>query len=316
MKKLFFNATLAGAALLLSGCSWFSWMGFDDEDGGDERARRVTAVQNAEAPQMGAPHGETMADRRLTDIHEKQLALYDRLAVEGKELSDPDYDRLINEVVTEYQSYLLDYPDSVHGFILYGKMLRDIGQRKEANDAFIRANRLDGNLAVVKQQIGNYLAEEGEVELALAYYLSAAELEPNESVYHYQIGELIYTYRDALIEEGAVADVDIDVKMQEAFARAHELDPANRQLARRYGESFYDVSSPNWERALLLWRALEGSARDPVERDYARLQEARVLLKLGRRAEARETLSAITQPGLQEAKAVLLEEADSPVPAN
>lgn len=311
MKHHLIRALALFCLLLLCGCSWFDWMEGEGDAAEAARARRVTAVQDAEAPIMGAPQGETMADRRLRDIFEKQQALYERLGDEGANLADPEYDRMINEVVTEYQSYLLDYPESVHGFILYGKMLRDIGQRKEANNAFIRANRLDGNLAVVKQQIGNFLAEEGEASLALAYYISAAELAPNEPIYAYQVGEVLYTFHDKLIAEGAIDAATAEAQMQEAFARAHQLDPSNRKLTQRYAESFYDVTAPDWNRALLLWRALEGSARDPVERDWARLQEARVLLKLGRREEARATLDAITQPGLREARDTLLQEAST-----
>jgi len=282
-------------------------MGFEDDDDDDAaRARRVTALQSAEPAGMDAPRGETMADRRLRDIYQKQQDLYDRLGAEGKDLDDPEYDRLINEVVTEYQSYILDYPDSVHGLILYGKMLRDIGQREDANHAFVRANRLDGNIAVVKQQIGNFVAEEGEPSLALAYYISAAELAPNESIYAYQIGEVLYTYREDLLAEGALQPVELETQMLEAFARAHSLEPSNRQLTQRYAEAFYDVSTPDWNQALLLWQALEGSAQNPVERDWARLQEGRVLLKLGRREDARKTLSAVSQPSLIDARDQLL----------
>lgn len=310
MNNHLISAFLLTATLLLSGCSWFSWMGLEDDEADDAaRARRVTAVQEAEAPAMDAPRGETMADRRLRDIYEKQHELYERLSAEGKELDDPEYDRLINEVLTQYQSYLLDYPESVHGCILYGKMLRDVGQRKDANHVFLRANRLDGNIAVVKQQIGNYLAEEGEAELALAYYISAAELAPEQPIYAYQIGELLYAYRDLLVAEGALDAATAETQMLNAFARAHELDPSNRRLTQRYAEAFYDVSAPDWHRALLLWQALEGSARDPVERQWARLQEARVLIKMDRKAEARQALEDITQPSLQEARQMLHQEA-------
>ncbi|WP_269539299.1 hypothetical protein [Cerasicoccus fimbriatus] len=296
-------------ALCLQGCTW---LGLDDEEETDAereaRAQRVTAIQNNNQA-MGAPRGETLADRRLRDIYERQQALYQRLSDEGAELSDPEYDRLITEVLTQYQSYLLDFPDSVHGVVLYGKMLRDIDQRHEANKAFIRANRLDPNLAVVKQQIGNYLAEEGEPALALAYYMSAAELEPNESLYAYQIGEVLYTYRDELIADEALEPALLDQQMLDSFERAHQLDPDNRQLNRRYAEAFFDVDTPNWEKARTLWRKLEISTTDPGEKDWIRLQEARVLIKMGHTAEARQILSEVQTPSLQGAKEHLLSQA-------
>ncbi|GHB94135.1 hypothetical protein GCM10007047_07240 [Cerasicoccus arenae] len=298
------------AALLLPACSW---LGFDDddEDTSADRARRVTAIQSESAPVMGAPRGETMAERRLRSVYDKQLALYARLDSEGADLSDPEYDRLIAEVLTEYQSYLSDYPEEVHGFIFYGKMLRDIGQRDDANKAFLQANRLDENIAVVKQQIGNYLAEDGEPAVALAYYMSAAELKPDEPIYAYQIGELLYTYRKELIESQALEATLLDQQMIEAFAHAHQLNPSDRQLTQRYAEAYFDVAQPDWPKALLLWQALEGSARDPVERDWARLQEARVLIIMGRNDEARTVLNEVSQPGFQEARDTLFSQLPS-----
>ncbi|MEO0796660.1 MAG: hypothetical protein AAFX93_15940 [Verrucomicrobiota bacterium] len=287
---------------LLSGCSWFDWAE-EDEDRA-ELARRVTAIQSpTTAPDV--PQGETMGDRRLRDVYEKQQSLYRRLTTEGDQLSDPENDRVINEVMTEYQSYLADYPESVYGFILYGKMLRDVGRSEDANIAFVKANTLDPNIAVVKQQIGNFLAEEGEPALALAYYMAATELEPSESVYFYQVGELLYTYRSELLATDALNESMLEQQMVEAFAKAHLLDPYNRQLKQRYAESFFDHKRPNWDAALQLWRELAASTNDPFEQQWSKLQETRVLIALGRDSEARQTLQSINDPSLLDAKALL-----------
>ncbi|WP_309398799.1 hypothetical protein [Cerasicoccus maritimus] len=294
--------------LALQGCTWLGLSDDESDATREARAERVTAIQNAN-PEFGAPRGETLSDRRLRDIYDNQQSLYQRLSAEGAELRDPEYDRLIKEVLTQYQSYLLDFPDNVYGVILYGKMLRDIGQREQANIAFLRANRLDPNIAVVKQQIGNYLAEEGEPSVALAYYISAAELEPNEPVYAYQIGELLHTYRAELIERDALEPALLDQQMLDAFAKAHELDSNNRQLNQRYAESYFDVEAPDWPKARALWRKLEVSSTDPAERDWIRLQEARVLINMQHYAEARQILSQIQTPGLEDAKDMLLQQA-------
>ncbi|WP_309384825.1 hypothetical protein [Cerasicoccus frondis] len=297
-------------ALCLQGCTWLGLSSDEDDAEKDARAQRVTAIQNA-TPDIEAPRGVTMADRRLRDIYDRQQQLYQRLANEGGQLRDPEYDRLITEVLTQYQSYILDYPDSVYGVILYGKMLRDIGQRDKANHAFLRANRIDENIAVVKQQIGNYLAEEGEPSLALAYYMAAAELEPNEAIYAYQIGEVLHTYRDELIADQALEATLLDEQMLNAFATAHELAPGNRQLNQRYAEAYFDVDNPDWATARTLWRKLEISSSDPAEIDWIRMQEARVLIQMGHYAEARQILGQITTPGLDEAKTQLLAQAAS-----
>lgn len=293
-------AVVLATALVFPGCSWFRWLGFDDDE---DRARPVTTMQ---APDHAPPAGETLADRRLRRVYDNQQELYAQLNREGDALDGPEYDRLVQEVLTEYQSYLADYPESAHGFILYGKMLRDAGERESANFAFLRANQLDGNIAVVKQQIGNYLAEEGDAAHALAYYLAAAELAPTEAVYAYQIGELLHTYHDELVDEGAVDAALIDRQMLDAFAQASRLAPGDRRLRQRHAEAYFDVSAPDWPAALTLWQALAASAQDPLQRQWALLQQARVLIALGRGDEARDALAQVTRPGLQDAKEALL----------
>jgi len=295
--------TALAMTTLLAACSWFG-----DDSSDTERAARVTSMETrAPAPPPPPPAGETLEERRLRDVYDQQADLYERLAAEGHDLDDPEYDRLLREVLTEYQSFLSAHPESLYGWILYGKMLRDVGERDEANRAFVKANTLDRNVAVVKQQIGNYLAEEGEPTVALAYYMSAVDLAPGEPIYNYQVGELLHTFRNEFIAEGALEEAMLEQQMIEAFARAHLLDPGNRRLKQRYAEAFFDLSRPNWDAALKLWQELVQTASEPVERQWATLQEARVLIAMGRTNEARHALNNVTLTSLQDARAQLLQ---------
>ena len=57
-------------------------------------------------------------------------------------------------------------------------MLWKISMRKQAVAILLKANQLDPDIPLVKNELGNYLAEEGKPLEALNYYLSAVKLEP------------------------------------------------------------------------------------------------------------------------------------------
>ncbi len=249
------------------------------------------------------PYRETLSDARLIDILESQDALFEEMAANSAHRSEAEYERRLQVIATEYDSFLLDNPEYVYGYLLYGKFLRSIGETKAANKAFMKANMLDPNLAVAKQQIGNYLAEEGEYALALPYYLAAIDLEPEEPLYRYELGELLSRYRKFYIDKGIFEPETLDRNMLDAFHSASQLAPANRDYHIRYAEAFFEVEDPDWQDALNQWRILGKGVTDPLKLDLIHLQEARVLIKMGRTDEARQVLATVERPSLQEARA-------------
>ena len=112
----------------------------------------------------------------------------------------------------------------------------------------LKANQLDPNLPIVKNQLGNYLAEEGEPIEAANYFISAIRLAPNEPLYHYQLGTLLTEARDDFLKSGQWTRAQLDQTMQEAFRHAAELAPDNIAFAYRYAYSFYDLAEPNGTR--------------------------------------------------------------------
>ena len=125
------------------------------------------------------------------NIAEKETQIYQKIAENPEFYSEDDLDRRVNELVQSYRIYLLDQPNDVSAYILYGKLLRRMQENEQAFLAFLKADELDPEIAVVKQQIGNHLAEEGKSKAALAFYLQAVELEPETAVYHFALGQLI-----------------------------------------------------------------------------------------------------------------------------
>jgi len=181
-----------------------------------------------------------------------------------------------------------------------------VDQRKLAAAMLLKANQLDPNLPLVKNQLGNYLAEEGRPLDALNYYLAAVKLAPDEPLYHYQIGSLLTEAREDFIKSGAWTRATIDQAMQDAFEKATALAPGNVGYAYRFGESFYDLERPEWSAALVFWKALETKVTAPVEKETIRLHEANVLIHQQKFAEARAVLATVTDEKLQAQKQKLV----------
>ena len=240
----------------------------------------------------------SIADLRLQGILSKQEGLYRRLesSQQSQNLS-ADYQE-IEAVDTEYRSFILDNPDYIYGYILYGKFLRSLGEYEKANEVFVKANDINGGYAVIKQQIAAYLAEEGSFELALMYLNSAIELEPEVALYHFQMGQLLHTYRDQFIESGGLSSALIGQQQFTAFANAARLAPHNRTFQMRHAEAFFDLEDPDWTLALQQWKALEHSCRDDMEWQLIQLQKCRVYVSLELYAEAERAVSRVDHHSL------------------
>src|ERR1051325_3547719 len=149
------------------------------------------------------------------------------------------------------------------------------------------------------------LAEDGKPLQAAPYFLAAIKLEPNEPLYHYQLGTLLAEARDDFLKSntGERTRDSLDPAMHQAFKRAAELAPDRFEFSYRYAESFYDLEKPDWDGALKAWSALEEKAPTAIERQTMRLHAANVCLKMGKPDHARALLETVNEPALQGQKA-------------
>ena len=191
-------------------------------------------------------------------------------------------------------------------------MLGKVENRKESIALLLRANAIDKNLPLVKNQLGNYLAEEGHPIEAMNYYLSAIQLEPKEPLYHYQLGTLITEARDDFLKTGQWTRAQLDKTMQDAFEKAMECAPDDWRYAYRYGLSFYDLELAEWEAALQFWQAFEKKLKPGVEQQTCRLHQAKVHLAQKHFDEARALLDTVTEPILAKQKEKLVAEIPAP----
>jgi tetratricopeptide (TPR) repeat protein len=255
----------------------------------------------------GALHAaETLTERSLKRIVEKQKELFAEAVKQGDKLDESSFRSQVQTLVHDYELLLRNNPNFAAGYAAYGYLLSKVDMRKEATAILLKANQLDPDIPLVKNQLGNILAEDGKPLQAAPYFIAAIKLEPNEPLYHYQLGTLLAEARDDFLKAGEWTRAALDAAMHHAFKRAAELAPERFEFAYRYAESFYDLEKPDWEGALKAWSGLEEKAPTAIERQTMRLHAANICLKIGKRDHARALLETVDEPALQGQKARLL----------
>lgn len=251
--------------------------------------------------------GRSLADIKLQAIVDAQNSFLEQLESNPKNFSEVEKERGFSKLFKEYEDFIINNPNCIHADIIYGKLLRKAGLNKKAYVVFLKANNKNPNVGVVKQQIGNFLAEEGEYGLALTYFLQAIEIEPNEAIYHYQLGELLHRFKKSFLASNILNEEKFDIQMLNAFDKAKELSPDSWVYQVRYAEAFFDINRPRWEEALRLWESLELQAPNIWEKEVVFLNEARVQIKRKDYIKAKECLAKVYLPSLEKSRRELLE---------
>lgn len=253
-----------------------------------------------------AQREESLAERGLRQLVERQRALLGAAAQAGAKFDEAAFTTQLQQLCQAYEAFLRDNGQFAAGYAAYGYLLGKIGMEREGVVMLLKANQYDPEIPLVKNQIGNYLAEHGKPLEAVNYYLAAIKLAPTEALYHYQLGTLLHNSRDDFIKSGDWTADGIDNAMHEGFRKAAELAPDRFEFVYRYGESFYDMTAPDWDKALAVWAGLEEHATTVIERQTMRLHAANVCLKSGKTAHAQVLLASIDAPELAAQKEKLV----------
>ncbi len=264
----------------------------------------VNAGWAAEAP----PRAETMAEKTLKEIVARQRDIMAKADKEGDQLDVARLRGELQAVINSYDVLIQKNPDFAPAYVTYGMLLGQVGMTREAVGILLKANKLEPNIPLVKNEIGRHLAEDGKLVEALPWIMAAIDLEPKEPLYHYHLGKLLTEGRDDFIKTGQFTRPALDKAMLEAFLRAAELAPTNFSYAYRSAEAYYDLETPKWDEALALWRKLDAGVATPLEHQTLRLHQANVLLKQGKPAEARALADTVTEIALAKQKQTLLDQ--------
>lgn len=260
----------------------------------------------AAAGALRAGESESMSQRTLRQIVERQKQLLADAAKQGDKLDEEAFRTQAQAIVHDYDRLLASDQNFAAGYASYGYFLGKVGMDKESIAMLLKANQIDPDIPLVKNQIGNYLAEHGKPIEAAQYFLAAIKLEPKEPLYHYQLGTLLTEARDTFLKSGEWTRDALDHAMHNAFLQATELAPDRFEFAYRYAESFYDLEHPDWDAALKAWGALEEKAQTPIERQTMRLHAANVFIKMGQPDRAKALLNTVDEPKLQGQKEKLV----------
>lgn len=251
--------------------------------------------------------GQTMAEKTLKEIVGRQRDILARAQKEGDNFDVAGLRGDLQAVINSYDILIQKSPDFAPAYVAYGMLLGQVGMTREAVGILLKANKLDAEIPVVKNEIGRFLAEDGKLVEALPWIMAAIDLEPKEALYHYHLGKLLTEGRDEFIKTGQFTAAALDKAMLSAFQRATELAPANFAYAYRAAEAYYDLATPQWDAALAAWRKLDAGVETPLEHQTLRLHQANVLIKQGKPAEARELLVTVTEATLAKQKQTLLD---------
>jgi len=244
----------------------------------------------------------TVASLELSKIIDQQNFVFSKAGI----WSEDEFKQQAQGIVNLYESFLVENPNEVYALILYGKFLKKTGHDHEAADLFFRADKINPDIAVVKQGIGNFLAENNKYTAAFPFFLKATQLSDEEPEYHYNLGSFLYFSKDKIrLPEN---EQDLDELMHESFRKAANLEPNNFEYQLRFAQSFFDYKQSDKTDGLLQWEKLLKSFGDRslTEVDYLKIGKARMLIDLEQDKEAKLLLEAIKTNSLQISKETLL----------
>tara|TARA_B100000212_G_scaffold341222_2_gene323806 strand:- start:1214 stop:2104 length:891 start_codon:yes stop_codon:yes gene_type:complete len=268
----------------------------------------------AESDTGETPSSESMAAYILKDLNDREQSAYKRyeraLATEDVHSIETE----LQSIVDGYEALISAAPNYVAAFISYGMMLHRIGERIPSNAMLIRADQIDPYHAIVKNQLGNYQAEEGNYPEAMGFYQMAIDLRPDEPLYHYQLGNLLFSYKNFFIDDKLFLPGGIDLEIQNRFRKAAVLAPAHLPYRLRYAQSFFDVARPNWEAALEEWQQLVDFVESPEEKQMMQLYMAKTRFEMGHHTAAHKIIKGIDEPSLEHSKGILLEQINAKHP--
>ena len=261
-------------------------------------------------PALWANEQYTLSSQRLSKIIEAENRFFDSSKGTTKP-SDQELTRKAQEIVASYESYLGENPKDTHALILFGKFLDKVGQQNHAVNYFLEADSLNPRLAVVKQQIGNYLIEEGRPVDAFPFFMLTLEIEPQQPAYHFHLANYLFLFEDDLIQAEIMDQEALQSFMHECFGKASSLSPGNFDYHLRFAQSFFDHPHASRNKALQVWDSLISNfpLRSKSEKDYFKLCKGRILLELDRDKEAVALIESVSTTALTNTKLSLLEQA-------
>lgn len=259
-------------------------------------------------PLIAFGQSKTLTQIELEDIQRRQKRLFEAHRNETNPVDQESIEFRIFSLRNEYESLLSKNAENVPVLITFGLFLAEIDQREDALKLLLKADSLEPEHPQVKNQLGNFMTEEASYAMALPYYLDAIALSPDESLYYYQLGNLLYYFKDEFVADEFFTEAHLYTQMFDAFKKAAEFSPDNMAYKYRFAESYYDIPDADMSEALKEWERIEKMTSDDTDKQLVRLHQANVHLMLGNKDVVPIILESITNENLQENKEKLLKQ--------
>jgi len=254
--------------------------------------------------------------RKLMEADDEAQAEVDKwirdnaeFAARGAGQAAPELNRKIRErfapVRAGYEKFLDQHTNHVGALVAYASFLGDIGDEEGQRNYLERALALDRTDPAIWNNLANYYGHRGPVKKAFSYYEKAIELDPREPVYYHNFGTTVFLFRKDVTEYYAINEQQVFDKALTLYSNALWLDPTNFPLASDIAQTYYGIKPARTEDALRAWTNAYTLASDEIEREGVQVHFARLKMNVGRFAEARGHLDAITNAMYRDLKSRL-----------
>ena len=193
-----------------------------------------------------------------------------------------------------YEDFLKRHPDHARARLAYGSFLDDLKDEEGAHDQWEKARQLDPKNPATWNNLATYYGHRGPITSAFDYFAKAIELNPSEPLYYHSLGTTVYLFRQDAMEHFKINEQQVFDKALDLYGRSLRLDPTNFILASDIAQTFYGITPPRTNAALLAWNYALSIARDDIEREGVCVHLARIKGGAGRFEEARRHLDGVT----------------------
>ncbi len=207
-----------------------------------------------------------------------------------------------------YEDFLLRNSKHARARLAYGSFLNDIGEEEAAKVQIEKAVELDPQNPAAWNNLANFYGHNGPVTKAFECYGKALELKPTEAVYYQNLATTMYLFRRDATNYFKLTEQQVFDRALALYRQALEFDPTNFLLATDFAQSYYGIPAPKTgdleadrqaaqkltDEALAAWRIALKLARDDKEREGVHIHLARTQINAGRLADARKSLSFVT----------------------
>ena len=132
--------------------------------------------------------------------------------------------------------------------------------------------------------------------MAFPYYEKAIELSPEEPVYYQNLATTVYLFRRDAEKYYGFTEQQVFDRALELYRKALELSGGDFAVANDLAQTYYGITPFRYEEALSTWQEVLKLAKTEVEQQNVFIHLARVEIKGGRPAVARNYLAQVTLP--------------------